>query len=64
MTSPQDFMTTAEACAILGVHKWTLIRWIQAGDVTKSQKLAGQTSTWLHDRAEIEAIAAGKVRAS
>jgi excisionase family DNA binding protein len=59
MTNP-DPITTAEAAEILGIHKATVIRWIEAGVITNSRKLAGATNTYLLDRAEIEKLAAEK----
>jgi excisionase family DNA binding protein len=64
MASPDDLITTAEACVILGgINRSTLIRWVEEGKIAAAQKLPGQTSTYLFRRIVVEMLAADQAKA-
>lgn len=50
-------ITIAEAVAIAGRDRSTIIRWISSGKLTPTRKLPGRTGTYLLDRTEVERIA-------
>lgn len=50
-------ITIAEAVAIAGRDRSTIIRWISSGRLTPTRKLPGRTGTYLLDRTEVERIA-------
>lgn len=48
-------ITVAEAAAMLGTDRTTVIRWIKAGRLVPLAKLPGRTGSWLLDRNAVEA---------
>lgn len=50
-------ITIAEAVAIAGRDRSTIIRWIGTGKLTPVRKLPGRTGTYLLNRSEVERIA-------
>lgn len=58
---PGTEITIAEAVAIAGRDRSTIIRWIGSGKLTPTRKLPGRTGTYLLDRSEVERIAAEAV---
>lgn len=61
MASTPDFITTAEACDMLGgINRSTLKRWVDAGVITPVRKLPGDTGAYLFHLADIEHLAAEK----
>jgi predicted site-specific integrase-resolvase len=58
---PVAEITIAEAVAIAGRDRSTIIRWIGAGKLRPTRKLPGRTGTYLLDRSEVERIAAEAV---
>ena len=55
---PEDEITIAEAVAIAGRDRSTIIRWISSGKLTPSRKLPGRTGAYLLYRDDVELVAA------
>jgi predicted site-specific integrase-resolvase len=53
---PGTEITIAEAVAIAGRDRSTIIRWIGSGKLTSVRKLPGRTGTYLLDRSEVERV--------
>ena len=53
MTS-EPFLTSSQACGILGISLATLTRWVASGRVEAAQKLPGKTGAFLFAAGEIE----------
>lgn len=51
-------ITIAEAVAIAGRDRSTIIRWIIAGKLTPTRKLPGRTGSYLLDRSDVVRLAA------
>lgn len=51
-------ITIAEAVAIAGRDRSTIIRWISAGKLTPTRKLPGRTGSYLLDRSDVVRLAA------
>lgn len=49
-------VTSATACAWLGIDRSTLTRWVQAGHITPAYKFPGKAGAFLFERAEVERI--------
>lgn len=49
-------ISTTEAAAILGLERSTVVRWVWAGRLSPSMKVAGATGTYLFHRADVEAL--------
>lgn len=53
-------LTTREVASKLKVHRRTVGRWVQRGELVPLQHLPGLTGTYLFDPAEIDAMADAK----
>lgn len=53
-----------EAAEVLGVSKDTLIRMAARGEIRPVHKLPGPNGAYLFERADVERLAAGRVKAS
>jgi predicted site-specific integrase-resolvase len=62
MTDLEDtHIGTVAACAILGIDRSTLSRWVAAGRITPALRLpGGPNGVHLFERAEVERIAAAR----
>lgn len=47
---------SAEACAVLGVDKSTLSRWVAAGVITPAHKNPGKNGAFLFERQAVNAL--------
>lgn len=50
-------ITIAEAVAIAGRDRSTIIRWISSGKLQPTRKLPGRTGTYLLNRSDVERLA-------
>ncbi|MDP9222276.1 MAG: helix-turn-helix domain-containing protein [Actinomycetota bacterium] len=64
MPSTRDYIGSAEACTILGVHGSTLGRWVKAGRITPVTQLPGANGAMLFARADVLRLAAEYSEAS
>jgi excisionase family DNA binding protein len=53
--SPDSLVSTAEAAAILGLERSTVLRWVREGRIAPAMKVSGKTGTYLFRRADVEA---------
>ncbi len=58
MPKTNQLLSSADACAALGIDRSTLTRWVQSGKVTPAQKLGGRTGAYLFTSAEIDRVKA------
>lgn len=56
--TPDDFITSAEVCAELGIDRSTLTRWVQAGRIKPATKLPGLRGPYLFTRSEVARVKA------
>jgi excisionase family DNA binding protein len=55
--SDDPLIGSEQACALLGVHRATLLRWAASGRVTPVHKMPGTNGAFLFSRAEITRLA-------
>lgn len=55
MANP-DIIGTTEASDLLGINRTTLFRWVVAGRVTPTSRLAGPNGAYLFHRTDIERL--------
>lgn len=53
---------SAEACALLGINRSTLVRMVKGDRLTPAMKLPGASGAYVFDRADVEALAAERAR--
>ena len=53
---------SAEACALLGINRSTLVRMVKGDRLTPAMKLPGASGAYVFDRADVEAHAAERAR--
>ena len=53
---PKRDITTAEACAELGINRSTISRWVALGHISPTMKLPGRTGAFLFSRSEIARV--------
>lgn len=63
-SSDELFVGSAESCRILEIHPATLTRWVGSGVLEAAHKLPGKNGAYLFRRADIEALAAKRAKAS
>ncbi|AYN55958.1 DNA binding protein [Arthrobacter phage Noely] len=54
---PSDLIGAQEACALLGIDRSTLTRWIQSGSARPLAQLDGPGGAYVFDRTDVEAQA-------
>lgn len=47
--SPPELIGSADVCALLGIERSTLIRWVQLGQVKYTIKMPGKSGAYLFD---------------
>jgi len=56
MGKPEDLIGTAEVCALLGVDRSTVKRWVDRGRLKPAGKLPGATGAYLFRRGDALAL--------
>lgn len=51
--NPPELIGSAEACALLGIDRSTLSRWVKDGRLTPTTKLPGIRGAFIFDRADV-----------
>lgn len=57
VVTPSDLIGAQEACALLGIDRSTLTRWIQSGATLPLAQLDGPGGAYVFDRTDVEAQA-------
>ena len=55
-----QLITTPEAAAILGVHRFTVTRWALEGNLEVAYRMPGKTGAFLFEKDHIAALAKEK----
>ena len=58
MTTPTEWIGSAEACQILDVDRSTLVRMVKSGRLTAETKMPGASGAYVFARSDVEALAA------
>lgn len=53
-----ELIGTADVCALRGVNRSTVKRWVDSGRLTPAQKLPGKTGAMLFRRSDVEGLTA------
>ncbi|MGH3501479.1 MAG: helix-turn-helix domain-containing protein [Nocardioidaceae bacterium] len=56
--SARQLIGAPEAATILGVHRATVLRWAEAGQLPVVEKMPGDNGPYLFDRIDVERVAA------
>ncbi|MBI1379439.1 MAG: helix-turn-helix domain-containing protein [Frankiales bacterium] len=59
--NPSIEITVAEAAALIGVDRKTVLRQIAAGELIPTRKLPGRTGSYLLARSDVQRLAAERV---
>jgi predicted site-specific integrase-resolvase len=57
MAQTPDLRSSGEACAVIGIDRSTLSRWIKDGTARPAMQLPGKTGAYLFTPAEIKRLA-------
>lgn len=55
-----ELIGSADVCALLGIERSTLIRWVQLGQVTAAIKMPGKSGAYLFDSEYIAGLVEAK----
>lgn len=58
--SPPELIGSADVCALLGIERSTLIRWVQLGQVKAAIKMPGKSGAYLFDAEYIAQLVEAK----
>lgn len=57
LVTDHELVKTIDAADILGVSRWTLTRWVEAGKITPTVRVPGYRGAWLFERSALEEFA-------